>query len=80
MNANFNLRLYPLPASIVATLNRVDAMADRFHRQGISCPDVICLSREDFVAVDTIVRRLSRELADGHVVTWNGRHLAPLPV
>ena len=78
MNANLNLRLYPLPASIVATLSRVDATVERFAAKGEAVPSVIGLSRSDFATVDTIVRRVSGNRADARRVTWNGRSLVPM--
>lgn len=70
-----NLRLYPLPTRIVATLNRVDATAARMANEGVPTPDVIGLARSDFEQVDAIVRHVSRNRADASRVTWNGRHL-----
>ena len=75
MNANTNLQLYPLPASIVAYLNRVDETAARF---GSDAPRVIGMNRDDFATVDTIVRRVSHDKATGRSVTWKGRQLVPV--
>jgi hypothetical protein len=70
-----NLRLYPLPETIVAYLNRVDATAARMEQDGVPTPDVIGLTRRDFERVDVIVRHVSRNHANARSVTWNGRHL-----
>lgn len=70
-----NLRLYPLPETIVSTLNRVDATAARMARAGAIVPDVIALPRKEFEQVDIIVRHVSRNRSSAEKVTWNGRHL-----
>lgn len=70
-----NLRLYPLPQTIVATLNRVDATAARMAQAGDIVPDVIGLPRKEFEQVDVIVRHVSRNRSNAQSVTWNGRHL-----
>lgn len=75
MNANENLKLYPLPANLVATFNRIDAMAERIAARGEDVPSVIGMKRDDFATVDAIVRRVSSNRASATSVTWNGRRL-----
>lgn len=78
MNANYNLQLYPLPATIRAYLDRANATAERFAATGATVPAAIGIKHDDFAIVDTIVRKVTKNKVNAHRVTWNGRQLVPV--
>lgn len=71
-----DLHTYPIPQSLAAYLQHVDAVAQRTARAGFPVPPAITLEDGDYAVVDRIVRHASGGCHTAATVSWNGRRLA----
>lgn len=70
-----DLKQYPLPDRLRATLAQADQIAQAMARSGRPVPAKIMLYSDDFDVVDRIVRRVSAGRLSAARMTWAGRPL-----
>ena len=71
-----DLKLYPLPDRLRASLVQADQIAQSMARCGRPVPATITLYADDFDTVDRVVRHVSAGRLRAHHVHWSGRPLA----
>lgn len=71
-----DLKQYPLPDRLRATLAQADQIAQSMARSGRPVPASIMLFSDDYAVVDRIVRHITGGRLRAHQVQWAGRHLA----
>lgn len=70
-----DLKQYPLPDRLRATLAQADQIAQSMARSGRSVPASIVLYAADYDTVDRIVSRFTNGSVRAHDVNWSGRPL-----
>lgn len=70
-----DLKQYPLPDRLRATLAQADQIAQSMARAGRPVPASIVLYAADFDTIDRIVSRVSGGRVTAHRVQWAGRPL-----
>lgn len=71
-----DLKHYPLPDRLRATLAQADQIAQTMARSGRPVPASIMLYADDFDAIDRIVRRVSGGHLRAARMQWSGRPLS----
>lgn len=70
-----DLKHYPLPDRLRATLAQADQIAQTMARSGRPVPASIVLYASDYDTIDRIVLRVSGGKVHAHQVNWSGRPL-----
>lgn len=72
---NADLKQYPLPDRLRATLAQADQIAQTMARSGRPVPASIMLYAADYDLIDRVVMRVSGGRLRAHQVNWSGRPL-----